>query len=369
MVTLHVDLGKQWRGGQAQALLLMKGLRARGHQAELVSPRGSPLARRAEAEGIKVHAVERPFARPRAAKKLSKLIAEKKPEIVHTHEAHALTAAWLARASQKAGVVAARRLAYRLQQNYFSLARYRSAARLVAVSQFVAKSLAGSGMTGRRVEVVYDGVEVPPAVSAEERLRARRRWGIAENEQLFGCVGYLLPEKGQEILIRAWPAVRRESAKCRLLLAGDGASRSMLEALARELGVADAVTFTGFVEKVSEVYVALDGFLFPSLAEPLGSSMLDALARGLPTVGLARGAVPEVIEDGVNGLLVERPDPAAFASAIVRLLSDPALAARFGAAARRTTELRFSVDHMVEETLRIYREICEERGHTARVRA
>lgn len=364
MVTLHVDLGRQWRGGQAQALLLMKGLRDRGHETELVSPRGSPLASRAEAEGIRVHPVETLLSKPRAAFQLSKLITEKRAEIAHAHEAHALTAAWLARAPQRTGVVASRRVVYRLPQNFISLARYRSAARVLAVSKFVAERVAASGIESRRVAVVYDGVEAPPVVSREERLRARRRWGIEDEQRVLGCVGYLLPDKGQELLVRAWPAVRERSGSCRLLLAGDGPSRPRLEALVRELRLTEDVHFAGFVENVAEVYVALDVFLFPSLADGLGSSMLAALASGLPTVALARGAVPEVITDGENGLLVEEPDPEAFAWAVTRILNEPALAARLGAAARRTIERDFSSERMVDEMLRVYRQICLERGST-----
>lgn len=368
MVTLHVDLGTEWRGGQAQALVLMKGLRVRGHGAELVTLRESPLARRAAAEGIRVHTVAPTLARPRAALCLAQWITEKKAEIVHTHEAHALTAAWLARVQRKTSLVASRRLAYTLHQNLISLARYRSVARILAVSRFVAESLAASGIEPRQVAVVYDGVEIPPAASAEERVRARRRWGIEGEQRLLGCVGYLLPEKGQELLIRAWPVVRKHSGSCRLLLAGDGPSRPRLEALARELGVADAVHFAGFVENVGEVYAGLDAFLFPSLEEPLGSSMLAGMARGLPTVALARGAVPEVITDGANGLLVEEPEPAAFAAAITRVIGEPSLAARLGSAARQTVEKHFSSDRMVDETLREYDQVCLEQrpdGRTA----
>jgi L-malate glycosyltransferase len=366
MVTLHVDLGKQWRGGQAQALLLMKGLRTRGHGAELVARRASPLALRAEAEGIRVHPVAPPGLRLRAARMISRLMAEQKVEIVHTHEAHALTAAWLARASRGTGLVASRRLAYRLKQNAISLARYRSVARLVAVSRFVAESLLASSVEKQRVVVVYDGVEIPPAATPEERARARQRWGVAADEPLLGCVGYLLPEKGQELLIRAWPEVRAKVRLCSLLLAGDGPLRPRFEGLAQELEVSDSVHFAGFVEKISEVYAALDVFLFPSLAEPLGSSLLAALASGLPTVALGRGAVPEVITNGENGVLVEAPDAAAFASAVLRVVKDPALAARLGAAARRTIEQHFSSDRMVDETLRVYGQVSEERSADVR---
>jgi glycosyltransferase involved in cell wall biosynthesis len=362
MITLHADLGRQWRGGQSQALLLMKGLRDRGHRAELVCLQGSPLERRAEAEGICVHAVRPQFARAHAALKISKALERIKPDIVHTHEAHALTAAWLARANRHAGVAASRRLAYPLGPNRVSLARYRRVSRVLAVSRFVAESVVQSGIARENVIVVYDGVEIPLAVSADEHARAREHWGVGEAQRLLGCVGYLLPEKGQELLIRAWPAVQQQAPSCRLLLAGEGPSRPKLEGLSRELGVAESVRFAGLVENVREVYAALDFFLFPSLAEPLGSSMLAAMSHGLATVAQARGAVPEVITHAENGLLVEGPNPDQFGSAILRLLRKPERARRLGAAARRTIEEKFSAASMVEETLRVYEEIIEERA-------
>lgn len=360
MMTLHVDLGNQWRGGQSQALLLMKGLRARGHGAELVALQDSPLARRAEAEGIRVHAVAPGFSRIRAALAISRTLDESKSEIVHTHEAHALTAAWLCRAGRRAGLAASRRLAYPLQRNYFSLSRYRHTSRVIAISQFVAGRVISSGIAARQVAVVYDGVEIPQPVPAEEREKARQRWNVQPGQRVFGCVGYLLPEKGQELLVRAWPAVRQQSGLCKLILAGDGPCRARLEALAGELGIADSVLFTGFVENVADVYAALDVFLFPSLEEPLGSSMLTALAYGLPTIAQARGAVPEVITDGENGLLVEGSKPEQFAVAITTMIREPEFAARLGAAARGTIQDRFSADRMVDETLRVYQQISAE---------
>jgi glycosyltransferase involved in cell wall biosynthesis len=123
------------------------------------------------------------------------------------------------------------------------------------------------------------------------------------------------------------------------------------------LGVARAVEFAGFVEDVAAVYRNLDVFVFPSRAEPLGSALLSAMAHGLPSVSLARGAVREVIEDGRNGLLAGGPEPGAFADAILRVLDDPALAARLGAAARRTVEQRFSADAMIQSTLQVYHRV------------
>ena len=365
MTPLWVDLGPEWRGGQNQALLALRGLHARGHPAELVALRGCPLARRAQAEGIPVHSVSRQAARLQAAWLLRRLLASKKFDLLHANEAHALTASWLARAHRCLPVVASRRVAYPLQQSPLALARYRAARRIVAISQFVAERVIASGLPAEQVEVIYDGVEVPPLPSPELRRRARQRWGTSEGEVLLGCVGYLLPDKGQHILIRALAALRAEPANlaktCRLLLVGDGPCRRSLEQLARELGLESAVHFAGFVEDLSLVHAALDVFLFPSLLDALGTSLLAAMAYALPVIAVARGGIPEIVEDERNGLLVSAPElnayPEAIAAALARLLQDPDLARRLGLAARETIQQRFAADRMIGHMLRLYAEL------------
>jgi glycosyltransferase involved in cell wall biosynthesis len=357
LTTLHVDLGKQWRGGQSQALLLMQGLRARGHVAELLAVRGSPLAERALAADIRVHTVRPSAARFRAVVRVRQLLKEARFDLVHGHDAHGLTAAWLAAAHRHASLIASRRVVYPLSQTRFGRGRYSCARRIIAVSCFVRESVLACGLPGDHVEVIYDGVEAPPLPTQEERLRARQRWDLpaSGDSPLVGCVGYLLPDKNQELLIRALPIVREQCRDCRLLLAGNGPCRADLEKLALQLGVGQAVRFAGMLDDVSQVYQALDVFLFPSTADALGSSLLSAMAHGLPAVALGYGAVPEVIEDGRNGLLVQTPDPGAFAAAALRLLRDRALWERIGIAARQTIEERFSAGRMVQDTVDLYR--------------
>jgi glycosyltransferase involved in cell wall biosynthesis len=396
--TLHLDTQSNWRGGQSQALLLMRGLIERGHAAELMARRGSPVALRAREADITAHGVSPNFPRASMVWMLRRILhshgtdgspngpANRRFDIVHAHDSHALTAAWLAGAHRHAALITSRRVAYQLSKGWLALARYRAAGRIIAISQFVAHSVAARGIDRSRIAVVYDGVAVPPLPAASQREAARNaaraRWGIGEADCLLGCVSHLSPEKGQEVLIRALHLlVARESVshvgsdfgaapasnsveasapgtgscRFRLLLAGAGSDRARLESLARELGISDRVTFTGFVEDVDSIYAALNIFLFPSLAEPLGSSLLDAMACGLPCIAVASGSVPEVIENGVNGLLLPWPPaPSAFADAIGDLVANPSDAARLGAAARETIAARFSADHMVDSTVAIY---------------
>ncbi len=357
MTSLHVDLGRQWRGGQHQALLLLRGLQARGHCAALLAVESAPLVERAQAEGILVHTVGRRAVRLQAAVRLRQLLRQQQFDVLHLHDAHALTAAWLVRACRRTCVLASRRVAYRLQSNPVSLSRYRAAHRVLAISRFVAETVRAAGVPADRVEVVYDGVDFPSLPPTAMRHSARRRWGVADEEKLIGCVGYLVPGKGQEFLLRALPTVLEQFPTCRLLLIGDGPCRPQLERLVRQLGLQSAVSLAGFVDDLAQVYSALDVFVFPSLLEGLGTSLLAAMSYALPVVAVAQDAGLEVVEDGRNGLLVPASDSTALASAIVRLLGDAELAARLGAAARETIQQRFTADRMVENTLRIYQQV------------
>lgn len=356
MNTLHIDTRPDWRGGQNQILLLLRGLRARGHGAELMVLRGSPLEGRAGAEGFTVHAFSPGLVRLSAASHLRGILKAGRFDIVHAHDPHGLTAVWLAGAHHRTALVAARRVVYPLSSSRVALARYRATRRILAVSALVAQSVIASGIDAARVAVVHDGIEMPPATTAETRRQARARWGAAEDDMVLGCVGYLLPDKGQEALIRVLPAVRAGFPRSRLLLAGDGPCRTQLEKLAHELGVTPAVIFAGFVEEIGEVYRALDIFLFSALDEGLGSSLLEAMAYGLPVIAVTSGGVPEIVENERNGLLVPAFGEGS-SSAIVELLADRAKAARLGAAARETVAARFSADRMVEGTLEEYQKI------------
>jgi glycosyltransferase involved in cell wall biosynthesis len=353
---LLTDLETAWRGGQSQALLLLQGLRARGHQAELLSVSGAMLAERAGAAGIPVHAAAATLRRPQAARLLRRLLRDRRFDVIHANEAHALTATWMAGAHRHAPVVVSRRVAFRLDASRLARARYRAARCIVAISNFVAKSVVDSGLPASAVRVVYDGVELPPPATGQSRALARQRLHLPAVDPLLGCVGYLLSEKGQESLLRALPMIRARVPNCRLLLAGDGPCRASLERLADELGVRASVQFAGHMNDVADVYNALDIFVFPSLAEPLGTSLLTAMAYALPVVAVNSGGVPEVIEPG-SGILLAASSTEEITVAAVSLLLEHDQAARLGAAARCLIEKRFTCDHMVEATLKIYSEL------------
>jgi len=358
---LLVDLETEWRGGQNQALLLLKGLRERGHGAELVAADGSALGERAGSAGVRVHFVSRGLFRLPAARRVRALLGSGRFDLVHANEAHAVTAIWLAvwerRRALRVPFVISRRVGYPIGKSPLAQARYRAAARIVANSKWVAEQAAASGARREKISVVYEGAEIPPRFATEQRHRARARWGISQSTPLLGCVGVLLPDKGQEWLIRALAEVKKEFPESKLLLAGDGPCRGQLESVARELGLKDDVIFAGFVKDVENVYAALDVFLLPSFFEALNNSLLAAMAYEIPSVAFNRGALGEIIEDGKSGLLVSGPNTKEISQAAIRFLSEHEFARQVGRCGRLRVEQNFSAEGMVEGMIRVY-ETC-----------
>jgi len=361
MRLLFVDLEREWRGGQSQALLTLVGVKERGHEVELLAAQDSPLARRAAETGITVHQVARFGLRAWAALAVHGLISRGRFDLLHLNEPHALTAAWMARAHKRVPLLLSRRIGFPLQKNPVSQGRFRAVARFVANSKDVARSLIDSGIAAERISIVNEGVTVLPLRTADQRSNARKHWGVREDEFLFGCVSVFVPEKGQRHLIEALRLVRARHPEARLLLAGDGQCLAELETLAKQLGQTAAVLFPGFVKNVEQVYAALDAFVFPSEFEGLGTALQAAMAAGLPCISTKRGALEEVVDNERTALVAE-PDSRQFATMMLRLINDTTLRENLGEAGRHEVQERFSAGRMAENTVRVYEDVLKKRS-------
>lgn len=356
MKVLFVDLEREWRGGQSQALFTIQGLRDNGHEVELLAARDSPIAKRAAQKSIPVHEVTRFGLRARAASEMRRLIEQGRFSLVHLNEPHGVTSAWMAGVHRRLPTLFSRRIGFPLQKNWVSRRRYRVIDRFLPNCNAVAQSLREAGIAEERISVVNEGVELPMPVTPEIRQSARKQWGVKEGEFLFGCTSVFVAEKGQRHVIEALPQVREQFPQARLLLAGDGKCRAELESLAKRLGQSEAVIFAGFVENIDQVYKALDAFVFPSEFEGTGTSLQAAMAWGLPCISTARGGLNEVVDNERTAIVVE-PSGKEFAGAMIQLIGDPGLRKKLGEAGRREIESRFSAEQMVKNTIRVYEDV------------
>lgn len=216
-----------------------------------------------------------------------------------------------------------------------------------------ATAIAEGVAASSHVRTVLNGIDLR-LFEHPNRREARRQLGVDGDELLIGVANRLAPVKAIEYAIRAMPAVVKRFPNARLVIVGEGPSEADLRREAANSGVADRIDFAGFRRNVPELLPAFDIVVQPSRWEGLSISLLEAMAAGRPLVACDVQGNRDVIEHGVNGLMVPPQDPDALASAIANLLSDPALAKRLGERAARDCRTRFSQQRMVEQTLAIY---------------
>jgi len=221
--------------------------------------------------------------------------------------------------------------------------------RYVTPSEVARRELLAYGYYGpERVRAIPNGVEIPPDdPAARARIRAELGLGAAP---VLVSTSRFHPIKGVRHLLDAFALLRAAFPSVRLVLAGDGAERQNLTEQARQLGVADAVVFTGFRADVADLLRAADLFALPSLREGLPNGALEAMAAGLPVVATAADGVPDAVVDGETGLLVPPGQAAPLRDAVARLLTEPNLAARMGHAGRERVREHFSLERTLADS-------------------
>lgn len=300
MRLLHIDTGREMRGGQRQVLLLMRGLRDAGHDCMLLARATSPLWAAANSADFVVREAC-----------LSAVWRESRDAtLVHAHDAGAHT---LAAVASRSRFVVSRRVAFAVGRSILSRWKYRRATRYLAVSRFVAGEIEAAGIARQKIDVVYDAVETPIEADAwsEENLAT---------ENLAVALGTNDPQKGKDLVERA----------------------------AEIAGIA-----VRFSKDLMHDLRAASMFVYITRSEGLGSAALLAMGMGIPVIASRVGGLPEIVEDGVTGLLVEN-DAQEIARAMRRMLQEPELRNALIAQAKKMVAERFTKEQLVAETLRSY---------------
>jgi glycosyltransferase involved in cell wall biosynthesis len=231
---------------------------------------------------------------------------------------------------------------------------------LIAVSEFVGRSLAESGHDPARIHVVLNAIDPSAWRPHEGREEARREFGVAADAPMLITVCRLFPAKGPEELIRCLPALLRAYPAVTLMIVGQemlAGYRQHLERVAGDLGVSESVRFAGQRSDIARLMAAADIFAMPSLGEPFGLVFLEAMAMGLPVVALHSGGTPEVVEDRLTGLLSDPMHVEQLTNNLLALLEDPERRQRMGVAGRRRVEAYFSTPRMAADTALVYKRL------------
>ncbi len=340
-------------GAERHALQLMKGLRARGHEALYAGPMKGWLGQQLRAEGF--DGIDLPLSGLYDLPSVVRLALYARRVGADLIHGHLTRGAWYAGLAAKlAGLP---NVATAHSDNAGK--HFGRADRIIAVSQAVADFLVREGYERSRIRMVHHGIaDIATRLPAGTREATRRSLGLKADEPALLMAARIVPAKGHDTALRA--LARLGDQPWTLLVAGDhhGDLGPQMQVLAQELGIAGRVRFLGLREDVPALMAAADVLLAPSRREALSLTLLEASACGLPIVATRVGGIGEVVEEGASGFLVAPDDPPALAAALAPLLADAGLRARCGARARQRFEAGFLEDAMFDKTVAVYQEAC-----------
>lgn len=361
--------GPSLGGGEVQLLPVIEGLIEAGAEVRVVAVPGSGFALEAAALGAESTEVPMSVAAARTAAHAVAANAEGAQRVVLIGTGYFTNilvryAAYSARHARVLNLVAVtpgatladggsrtaltvRRTADRATSSWVSA--------WVAVSRSVADGLLAQGVPAERIRVIPNGVDPDALVQAAAMPLPV---GTPERRPLVACAARLEPVKGVEHLVRA-AAMVPDAA---FAIAGEGSLAARLRELAVAEGVADRVAFLGHVSPVAPLFAAADVVVLPSLSEGMPIAALEAMSFGRPVIASRVGGLPEVIPDGVCGLLVPPADPGALASAIRAVLGDPDTSKLMGEACQRAVRQRFTSARMAAAYVSLVAELTSGRG-------
>lgn len=306
-------------------------------------------------------------------------LAGRRFDIVHTHLARAdVYGPWLARRLKARALVSTQHGIHAWKERgewtgrlYAMLYRHqqRRLNAIVAISEAVARDLVREGIHEDRIRTIPNGVDLKEFRPGSEgdRMELRRLLGVSEQVRPDGSGlvvvsgGNLIPLKGHDVLLRAMPEVVKRFPGVTLLLVGSGRLAGALDTQIRELGLEKNVKRCGSLSKLwPRVVCAADLLVHPSWSEAFGLVVAEAHACAVPVVATRVGGVPEVVEDGVTGYLVDSGNSSGLSRHMIELLENPARRRGMGIAGRARVDHLFAIERTSEQYLKLFRELAPE---------
>lgn len=365
MRILQISSSESFGGGEKHFCDLVAGLSERGNTVFAAVRPGCGWKDRLE--GLSSDCIYevslRGSADMLAAFRLSRLIRQLKPDIVHAHMARDYApAAFAARIAGRSRLVLTRHVLFPMSQiNRYLL---RNAARVIAVSSGVEPNL-------RRIFPENKIVSIPNGIGMERfgRLEAansdsqfRENYGIPSDARIVATVGELKPLKGQEEFVLAAAEIAKEDPHAYFMSVGKDSSaqgqfKRRLRRLVSVFGLEDRFIFLDWLDDTAPLLRAAEVFVSASHSESFGLAILEAMASSKPVVATSTAGACELIEDGRSGILVDPKDPVAIARAVKSVLGDVQLSKRLGAEAHKRAVSGFSLEKMVSATEELYSEL------------
>ena len=363
---LQVCSSRSWGGMEMHVGILCEQLQRRGHRVVALCPPDSEIERDLLARGIETMPFE-PFdyLDVPAIVRTSRLLRTQRFDIIHSHYSRDL---WvLAPAASLAGDVPIVFIKHigtqKAKTDFLHRWIYRRVCKIIAISGVIADNVRRTHpVDAGRVTVIHHGLDLSQFSDHDKaREKSRREFGIGDDDILIGTIGRLQEGKGHIEFLEMAARIAAEFSQARFIIVGEATrgEEHRAEKIYRKIdqvNLGKRLVLAGFRKDIPAVLAAMDIFAFPSRAEAFGLVIIEAMAAGVPVVSTRSDGVLDIIKDGVNGILVDRQNVDQLTAAVRSLIVDAKRRKELAAAGRRTIEEKFTIDRMVAETEKVYRD-------------
>lgn len=370
MRILHTESSSGMGGQEYRVLEEAQGMEKRGHTVVVAAPQGSRLAALAEQRGLQVKTTT--FGKQgwiTLVPSYLRILKHCEIDVVNTHGSlDSWTAAIAGRiSSRRPIIVRTRHKSTPVSRTWRHCLLYGKLPHVVTTTGEAVRQglMTRNRLSPSRVISIPTGVDLKRFHPQLPDVSLRKSLGLGSQGPLVGAVTFLRPEKGMMVLIEAVEWLKKRFSTIECVIIGDGGEKPVLLDRIRELGLEHSVHLVGFRQDVPALLAILDVVVIPSFEEGIPQSLTQALAMERPVVASAVGGVPEVVQDGLSGLLVPPRDPEILAEKIACLLHDPIAATRMGKVGRQVIQERYSMEHMLTQTEMVYRRLMESQSSVA----
>lgn len=360
----HLNDSKNLRGGERQTLYLAEELSKLKYENYIVCRKNSPI----EEEAIKrqIKTITLPylfewdiFSAYKLAKKIKKIAKNNDIPILHSHTGHTASLSLLTSLFIKAIRIVHRRVEFNILNNPLSRIKYENANFIIAVANKIKEKLVEQGFNEEKIIVIPSTIKVEYFMKKNiNKKDFFSKFNIPENSIVAGTLAAMTEEKDPFNLIKAAEIVLKKFPEIHFLWGGEGHLEKSSIELVKKLNLEKNFHIIGYCKDNISFLKSLDIFIFPSSEEGIGSVLIEAMACGLPLIGTNAGGIPELIEDGYNGLIVPKKNPEKLAEAILKLAQNKELREKFGKNSL-TKSQNYTTEKMAKETLKVYEKAIE----------
>jgi len=359
----HIISGDLWAGAEVMAFHLLKGLtKYEDVDLSVVLLNEGRLAEEIRRLGVPLEVIdESKTAFSKMIWAVRKMLNSVSPDVIHSHRYKENILSYLASKTRKGGKLIGtqhgmpesyggkRSLKNHLISNFNSLLLSRCFQNVVAVSNEIQETLVkqyGSSSKSR-VSVIHNGITIPESLSTRK----------TKDTFVIGSSGRFFPVKDYPLMVEVAREILKNTNTVHFELAGDGPELRNLQTMVHRYGLGERFVLRGFLNDMGPFYQELDVYLNTSVHEGIPLSVLEAMAHRVPVIAPRVGGLSEIVEDGMDGYLIENRNPKAFAEKCLQLLKNKTLREQIGSAAREKVISGFSIDQMAGKYYRLYRDV------------